>query len=56
MKNNDTTKQFLFRNRPAHIKTQHEWRKLVHSIMIPPDPRFSWEKNEHTGEWTRYRI
>jgi hypothetical protein len=47
----------ILENKPETFKgTQFEWRKLIKSIIIPPDKDYEWIKNKDTDEWERVRI
>lgn len=46
----------IIRNKPPTFKeNQFEWRKLIKSILTPPDKDFEWIKNQK-GEWERIKL
>jgi len=47
----------IIERKPESFKgSKREWSKLIRSLIIPPDPNYTWVKNEKTFEWERVRV
>jgi hypothetical protein len=47
----------IIREKPGTFRgSQHEWTKLVKSMIIPPDKDYEWVKDKETKEWHRIKL